>query len=101
MNTKKFWASLLKKVKLTKHVQDLCNKAHHTLHALTQLSPDIDPIKLKLLMDAFIQSQFNYCTLVWMFHHRRTNAKLNKVFERALPIACNDSRNNSAILIVI
>ena len=30
-----------------------------------------------------------------MFHDRRANAKLNKVFERTLRIACNDSRNNS------
>ena len=46
-------------------------------------------------MDAFIKSQFNYCPLVWMFHDRRANAKLNKVFERALRIACSDSMNNS------
>ena len=46
-------------------------------------------------MDAFIKSQFNYCPLVWMFHERRANAKLNKVFERALRIACNGSGNNS------
>ena len=30
-----------------------------------------------------------------MFHDRRANAKLNKIFERALQIACNDSGNNS------
>ena len=30
-----------------------------------------------------------------MFHDRRVNAKINKVFERALRIACNDSGNNS------
>ena len=84
-----------KKLSFTKHVQDLCKKAHQKLHALARLSNYIDPIKLKLLMDAFITSQFNYCPLVWMFHDRRANAKINKVFERALRIACNDSGNNS------
>ena len=53
------------------------------------------PIESKLLVDAFIKSQFNYCQLVWMFHYCRANAKLNKVFERALRIACNNSRYNS------
>ena len=84
-----------KKLSFTKHVQDLCKKAHQKLHALARLSNYIDPIKLKLLMDAFIKSQFNYCPLVWMFHDRRANAKLNKVSERALRIACNDSEINS------
>ena len=84
-----------KKLSFTKHVQDLCKKAHQKLHALARLSNYIDPIKLKLLMDAFITSQFNYCPLVWMFHDRTANAKINKVTERALRIACNDSGNNS------
>ena len=69
-------------------------KRHQKLHALARLSNYIDPIKLKLLMDAFIKSQFNYCPLVWMFHDRGANVKLNKVFERAMRIACNDSGNN-------
>ena len=65
------------------------------MHALAQLSNYIDPIKLKLLMDAFIKSQFNYCPLLWMYRDRSANAKLNKVFERALRIACNDGGNNA------
>ena len=35
-------------------------------------------------MRAFIQSQFNYCPLVWMFHNRTLNNKINKLHERAL-----------------
>ena len=84
-----------KKLNLTKHVQDLCKKAHQKLQALARLSDYKDPIKLKLLMDAFIKSQFNYCPLVWMSHDRGANVKLNKVFERAMRIACSDSGNNS------
>ena len=54
------------------------------LHAFAGLSDYIDPIKLKILMDAFIKSQFNYCPLVWMFPDRGANVKLNKIFERAM-----------------
>ena len=60
-----------------------------------RLSNYIDAIKVQLLMDAFIKPQFNYCPLVWMFHDRRANTKLNKVRERALQIASKDSGNNS------
>ena len=83
-----------KKLSFTKHVQDLCKKANQKLHALARLSNYIDPIKLQLIIDAFIKSQFNYCPLVWMFHDRRANTKLNKVCERALRIACKDSGSN-------
>ena len=52
-----------------------------------------DPVKLKLLMDAFIKSQFNYCPLVWMFHDR-INSKVNKIHGRALRIVCKDNGND-------
>ena len=35
-------------------------------------------------MKTFIQSQFNYCSLVWMFCSRTLNNKINKLHERAL-----------------
>ena len=37
-------------------------------------------------MKTFIQSQFNYCPLVWMFHSRTLNNKINKLHARALRI---------------
>ena len=40
--------------------------------------------KLRLLMKAFIESQFSYCPLVWMFHSRTLNNKINKLHGRAL-----------------
>ena len=53
-----------------KHFEDLCKKANPKLHALARLSTYIDPIKLELLMNSFVKSQFNYWPLVWMFHDR-------------------------------
>ena len=37
----------------------------------------------RVLMKSFINSQFNYCPLVWMFHSRYLNNKINKLQERA------------------
>ena len=39
---------------------------------------------LRTLMKAFIESQFNYCPLTWMFHSRKLNNKINKLHERTL-----------------
>ena len=84
-----------RKLSFTKHVEDLCKKANRKLHALARLSNFTDPVKLKLLMDAFINSQFNYCPLVWMFHDRSINSQVNNIRERALRIVCKDSGNDS------
>ena len=35
-------------------------------------------------MKAFVISQFNYCPLIWMFHNRALNNRINKIHKRAL-----------------
>ena len=35
-------------------------------------------------MKAFVISQFNHCPLIWMFHNRALNNKINKIHERGL-----------------
>ena len=48
--------------------------------ALARLSNYTDLVKLKLLRDALIKSQFNYCPLVWMFHDRTINSNVSTEF---------------------
>ena len=43
-----------------------------------------------MIIKAFIESQFGYCPLVWMFHSRSLNNKINRIHERALRITYND-----------
>ena len=40
--------------------------------------------KRSSLMKAFVISQFNYCPLIWMFHNRALNNRINKIHEWAL-----------------
>ena len=35
-------------------------------------------------MKTFVESQFNYCNLIWMLHFRTSNNKINRLHERAL-----------------
>ena len=35
-------------------------------------------------MKTFVMSQFNYCPLIWMFHNRALNNRINKIYEQAL-----------------
>ena len=41
-------------------------------------------------MKTFIESQFGYCPLIWMFHGRKVNKKINHLHERALCIFYED-----------
>ena len=47
--------------------------------------------KLRIIMKAFIESQFGYCPLIWMFHSRTLNNRINKIHERALRLVYNDN----------
>ena len=47
----------------------------------------------RVLMKSFIEAQFGYCQLIWMFHTRELNRTINRIHERALQIAY---RNNSS-----
>ena len=73
-------------LKFTNHVNILCKKGNQKLHALARISKYLSRHKLKIIMQTFIISQFNYCPLVWMFHNRTMNNKINKLHERALRV---------------
>ena len=78
------------KLTFQQHVSKLCKKTSQKIHALGRVSKFMDTDKLKLLMRTFIESEFNYCPLVWMFHNRTLNNKINRLHERALRLVYKD-----------
>ena len=40
--------------------------------------------------EIFVTSQFGYCPLIWLFHSRRFNNKIDAIHERALRITYQD-----------
>ena len=53
----------------------------------------MDLSKRRILLNAFFISQFSYCPLVWMFHNRGKNDKINQIHERCLRIIYNDKKS--------
>ena len=45
----------------------------------------------RTIMKSFVTSQFSYCPLIWMFHSRRLNNKINSIHEGALRITYQDN----------
>ena len=67
-----------------KYMEMVCKKASQKLNARSRLCAFIPFHKCKLLMNAFFESQFSYSPLVWMFHSRQVNSKVNSLHYRAL-----------------
>ena len=80
-----------KKLNFNEHVSKLCKNVITKLHALARVSKFMCQDKLRLLLKSFIESQFSYCPLVWMFHSRTLNNRINKLHERGLRLVYNDS----------
>ena len=69
-----------------KHVESIYKNASKKVNALLRQCKILPFYKRRLLMKAFFDSQFVYSSLVWMFHSRELNYKLNKLHHRALQI---------------
>ena len=72
------------------HVSNLCKKATQKLNALARISGYMDSSKKRTIMKAFITSHFSYCRLVWMFHSRELNNKINRIHESSLRLVYSD-----------
>ena len=72
------------------HVKSLCKKASQKLNPLSRVAYQLDFNQRKLLMNAFITSQFSYAPVVWMFHSRKQNHHINRIHERALRVVYKD-----------
>ena len=88
-----------RKLTFNKHIKNLCKKAGQKLSALLRISPYLDENKKKLLYCSMIKSQFNYCSLVWMFCSRKSYNLINKVQERALRLITNDYQSSFNIFL--
>ena len=87
-------------LKFDKHVSNICSNANKKLGALARAAKFFPFKKILVLFKAFIESQFKYCPLAWMFHGRQTNDKINKLHEWALRIVYNDTITSFEELLV-
>ena len=75
------------------HVDMLCSTANYKLHALRRIRKYLTLEKTKLLYNAFINSQFNYASVIWMFCRKKDYLKIEKIQYKALKIIYNSSES--------
>ena len=85
-----------KKLTFKQHVENLCRKAQYKLHALRRIRKFLTIEKAKMLGNAFIDSQFNYAPLLWMFCRKTVYSKIEKIHHKTLKVIyeSNDTYDN-------
>ena len=76
------------------YLETVCKRASQKLNALSRLCSIIPFYRRKMLIQAFFNSQFAYCPLVWMFHSRHINTKINNLHFRALRMVYLDEKSS-------
>ena len=79
------------KLNFNTQLMKLSKKASQKLHALARVSNLMSIKQRKIIMNAFIHSQFSNCPLVWMCHSRTIHSLINNIHERSLRIVYNDN----------
>ena len=64
------------KLKFEKHTTTICQEANRKLNALARVTSYMDLQKRRTLMNAFFDSQFNYCPVIRMFRSTDLNNKI-------------------------
>ena len=86
LSEKLFRITLSSELKFEEHINKTCNIVSKKLNALHRIGSNMSLDKRKMLLRAFIESQFNCCPLIWMFHSRTLNNKINRLHGKALRI---------------
>ena len=72
------------------HMKRICEKAKQKISALVSISKLTSCTQRKQLMNCFINAQFNYCPLIWMFSSKRCYKRINEIHENSLRLIVND-----------
>ena len=74
-----------------KHVFSLCRKAGNMLSVLARPSNFMSFKQRRILLKTFMECQFRYYPLIWMFRSRRINNKINHLHERSFCMVYKDN----------
>ena len=83
------------KLKFNTHADTIFKKVHRKLTAFSRITNYMELPKIHMLINTLFKVQFNYGSIIWMFHRRIITSKFNRLHERYLRIIYNDKHSNS------
>ena len=84
------------RIKISSHLnfkeyfESLSKKASQKINALSRLTSSMNFEQRRLIMNSFVICHFSYCPVVWMFHSRKLNTRINRLHERASRVVYKD-----------
>ena len=89
-----------KRLTFKNHINVYC-RASFKLYALRRIRKYLTPDKAKLLYNAFINSQFNCASIIWMICDKQDYLKIGKIQCKALKIVYNSNESYKELLLRI
>ena len=86
------------KLSFEKHIAKLCQTASFKLHALRRITKYLTLEKARVLGNAFVDSQFNYAPLIWMFCKKTIYFKMQKIHHKTLRVIYQSDESNENLL---
>ena len=86
------------KLTFNKHIGTLCNKSAGQLNAICRMGNYVGQQEKEVLIQSFIQANFNYCPLVWFFTSPESLRKIERIQERALRLLYSDYDSDISVL---
>ena len=70
------------KLNFNSHIENICNMASYKVFVLQRIRKYISTDHAETLASAFINSQFNYCSIIWMFCSKKSKQKIESIHKR-------------------
>jgi ribonuclease P/MRP protein subunit RPP40 len=90
-NVKMLGTTIDEKLDFKLHVNNVVKKCAQQLNALRRLSRLLNTRAKLLIFHAFINSNLNYCPLIWINRNKTDMARVEKIQERGLRMVYNDN----------
>ena len=84
MSEKLLGITVDKQLNFNAYLENVCKKASCKVTALARLVRILPFRKRRIMLNTFIESQFSYCPLVWMFCSKKMHNKINHIHEMEL-----------------
>ena len=87
------------KLKLNTDIHELCVKVNQKVSAFARLNSYLSPDQAKKICNTIILSNFNYCSLVWLFCSDAANVEINRPHKRCLRVLYQDYDSSFQLLL--
>ena len=61
------------------HISNICKKAGNKINAISRIQSFLGQKEKKALVNTFLYSNFNYCSLVWHFSTKKSTNKIENI----------------------